>query len=148
MPTSAGMVAAARMTTARAPVAASIVPAAAPIPDNAYFGTVHQLVKPAHRAVGRVVLSEEGEAVPLERAEPFVPGNLLDRFLAAVAREVDAKHPGIDAAAGPAHAGGLAAARLHPLANVVTVYRRPCFRAGPPAPVSAAATAVSARTAM
>src|SRR4051794_3317093 len=116
---------------------------------DAGFGAAHQLVEPTLRAVGGSVLIDEGQVVVVERPEPFVPGDLLKQLLSTVAGEIDAEHAGVRAPARPAGAGGLAATRFDPFADLVTVDRRPRFRAGPAAPVptpvmsSAAASAAA-----
>src|SRR4051794_32433730 len=85
--------------------------------------SLDQLREPTLLALGRRVLVQEREVVLLERLEPLVPGDLLERVLAAPAGEVDAEDARVVVAPRRLHARRMPAALLDPAPDLVVICR-------------------------
>ena len=83
-----------------------------------------ELVEPARAPVRHALFVDEGEVVLVERAEPVVPVDVLERALAAPPRKVDAQDAEVAAFAGASHVRGRAAARFDPGADFLVIGRR------------------------
>src|ERR1051326_574455 len=75
------------------------------------------LIEIALGAAGRFFLEKQRELAFVELFEPISPGNMLERFFAAVAGEINSQYADVSLVPRTLHAGGLAVALFRPSAD-------------------------------
>jgi hypothetical protein len=88
----------------------------------------YQLVEVAALSAGGRLLKQQRQAAFIEFVKPIIPGDLLERSFAAIAREIEAQNTNVASASGVSYARRTSAALFRPLANLVMIGSRstPC----------------------